>query len=151
MVNHTPRGYGIARAGLACLVLLGGCDFNQNRKVADAGFQRFHSQVEFESYWQVYSEADPEFREMITQDDFTRLLQSVRVRLGRPQRSNVRSYMEGCFTDRGLLARVVYDVQFERAHAEEHFVWRLREGRPFLLGYHVSSPAMGLEGDDTRR
>jgi len=37
---------------------------------------------------------------------------------------------------------LVYDSRFERGRATEEFVWRVRQGRPQLAGYHVKSYAL---------
>jgi hypothetical protein len=42
----------------------------------------------------------------------------------------------------GQTVRLTYQSQFAKGGATEQFAWRIEQGAPILLGYHVSSPLL---------
>jgi hypothetical protein len=136
-MNTILRKVWYTGAGVVSLLFASSCDFEENKKFAQQAFQEFHSKLDAGAYDQLYREADPEFRKSVTEADFARLLESVRIRLGKPQRSTIRSYLEGAFPDWGLMARVTYDVQFERGQAKCGFG---NDGSPTVSDHRARIP-----------
>ena len=91
-------------------------------------------------YDEIVRSAAPEFQAATTVVDFAKGMESLKERLGAWQFSEepVWKVLAGF---RAQTVTLIYNSHFERGAATEEFVWRVRQGRPILAGYHVNSAA----------
>jgi hypothetical protein len=110
------------------------------REAADAASQEFRMRISRGEYDEIVRSAAPEFQAATTVGDFAKGMESLKERLGAWQFSEepVWKVLAGF---RAQTVTLIYHSHFERGAATEEFVWRVRQGRPILAGYHVNSAA----------
>jgi hypothetical protein len=106
------------------------------------GVDQFHTELDLEQYDVIYAAADENLHKATTETDFAGLLLLVHRKLGRVQRSQLRNFEIGWFTGQGTIVTVMYDTSFLGGAGSEEFVWHIRENRPTLSGYHITSNAL---------
>jgi hypothetical protein len=130
-------------AALAAAALaLGGCSVSQDKASAEAGVVHFHQLLDAGRYRDIYAGAEPEFRRSGTEEEEIRVFQTVHDRLG-AFRSSRQAGWRVNFANGGNVVSLTYNASFASAPASENFVFRIRNGGAQLMGYHVSSPALG--------
>lgn len=118
------------------------CSQEQNRQLGQQGVDRFRARFASGEYQRIYDEGDPDLHKATNAADFSRMLETAQRRLGRFQGSVLRTHQENWRLDRGLVMTFIYDTDFVGGKAQEEFTWRVRDGRPILLGYKVTSPVL---------
>ena len=122
-------------------LLLASCGGTADAKRGVANFRARAAQTSFtEIYWR----AAPEFRQSATEEQFLRVMTALNRKLG-PWTS---AGEPGWNVTRGTAGQVVnltYQSQFAKGAGSEQFMWRIEDGEPVLLGYHVSSPLLITE------
>jgi hypothetical protein len=83
-----------------------------------------------------------DFAKLATEADFTAFLQAVHRKLGQVKESHLLGRNDNWTSGVGTLVTLVYDTKFAGGIGTEQFVWRIRDGRPLLFGYHLNSNAM---------
>ena len=110
------------------------------REAADAASLEFRMRISRGAYDEIVRSADPEFQTATTASDFAKAMESLKERLGAWQSSEEPAWKVLAGT-RAQTVTLIYNSHFERGTATEEFVWRVRQGRPSLAGYHVKSSA----------
>ena len=122
-------------------MLLAACAGTDDAKRGVANFRARAAQTSFsEIYWR----AAPEFRQSATEEQFLRVMTTLDRKLG-PWTS---AGEPGGNVTRGTAGQVVnltYQSQFAKGAVSEQFTWRIEDGEPVLLGYHVNSPLLITE------
>jgi hypothetical protein len=108
---------------------------------AKRGVAEFRSRAAQKSYGEIYRTAGAELRQAATEEQFERLMTTLDRRLGAWQSAAEPAWTVTRGTG-GHLVRLTYQSQFAKGAASEQFVWRLDNGGPALLGYHVNSPLL---------
>ena len=96
------------------------------------------------AFGEIYRTAAPEFRQAATQDQFLRLMEGLERKLGAWQSASEPVWNVQRGTG-GHLVVLTYRSQFARGPANEQFSWRVEQGAPLLLGYHVNSALLVTE------
>jgi hypothetical protein len=126
---------------LALPLLLASCGGSDDARRGVASFRARTAQTAFsEIYWR----ATPEFRQSATEEQFLRVMTAVDRKLGRWTSAGE----PGWNVSRGAAGQVVnltYQSQFAKGAGSEQFKWRIENGEPVLLDYHVSSPLLITE------
>lgn len=94
-----------------------------------------------------YRRADEDFRRAVTADGFARAVGKINTRLGRFERSREESYQGEVRVgaNEGTVVQVSYASQFTLASGNEIFLFRIRDGRAWLVGYDMKSDALTLQ------
>jgi hypothetical protein len=126
---------------VAALIGLSGCSISQDKAAAEAGVARFRQQLDAGRYQEIYRTGGPEFRGTGSEEAGTRFLQTVHDRLGAVRNAQQTGWRVN-FNSGGSVAVLNYETEFARGRGTEEFVFRLAEGQPTLIGYHVNSDAL---------
>ena len=126
---------------LALPLLLASCGGTADAKRGVANFRARAAQTSFsEIYWR----ASPEFRQSATEEQFLRVMTALNRKLG----AWTSAGEPGWNVTRGTAGQVVnltYQSQFAKGAVSEQFTWRIEDGEPILLSYHVNSPLLITE------
>jgi hypothetical protein len=123
---------------IASALIVAGCGGTDTAK---RGVEEFRSRAAQRAYVEIYRAAGPELRQGTTEEQFERFMTAIDRKLGAWQSAEEPGWnvMRGTA---GHLVRLTYQSQFERAGANEQFLWRIEHGQPVLIGYHVNSPLL---------
>ncbi len=108
------------------------------------GVAEFRARVSQRAFGEIYRTAAPEFRQAATQDQFLRLMEGLERKLGAWQSASEPVWNVQRGTG-GHLVVLTYRSQFARGPENEQFSWRVEQGAPLLLGYHVNSALLVTE------
>jgi hypothetical protein len=111
---------------------------------AKHGVAEFRSRAAQKSYGEIYRTAGAELRKGATEEQFERFMTTLDRRLGTWQSAAEPAWNVTRGTG-GHLVRLTYQSQFAKGAASEQFVWRMENGGPALLGYHVNSPLLMVQ------
>jgi len=126
---------------VAALIGLSGCSISQDKAAAEAGVARFRQQLDTGRYQEIYRTSGPEFRGTGSEEAGARFLQTVHDRLGTVRNARQTGWRLN-FNSGGSVAVLNYETEFARGRGTEEFVFRLAEGQPTLIGYHINSPEL---------
>ncbi len=112
------------------------------RDAAEKATERFHLQVDLSQFDSIYQEADPDFRNAAQEKDANALWRMVQRRFGSLQSDTLLNWNVNFTTNNGTVVRLVYYTTFSKDKATETFTWRIRHGKPALLGYNINSPSL---------
>ena len=117
-------------------------DATAQRGAAETATERFHLKLDLGQFDSIYQEADPDFRKAGAQKDADALWRMVQRRFGSLQSDSLLNWNVSVTTNNGTIVRLVYYTTFSKEKATETFTWRIRDGKPALLGYNINSPAL---------
>jgi len=132
---------GVVAAVIVVAIPLVASSCARAREAAEAASGEFRMRMTSGAYGEIVRTATPEFRTTTTELDFAQAMESVKERLGVWQSSEQPTW-KVLAGPTGQTVTLVYNSHFERGTATEEFVWRVRQGRPALAGYHVKSSAL---------
>lgn len=120
------------------------CNWSKSSEAADSAVECFHKSFNESQYDKIYDAGASEFKDAITEDDWVKLLTSVKKKLGKVVDSkrttgNIHSDLTA-----GTTVTMVYEVQFEEAKGKEQFIFRTDGDDAKLLRWDVTSPAFSL-------
>ena len=131
-------------AGVLLLVLpllLASCAGTGDAKRGVASFRARAAQTSFrEIYWR----AAPEFRQSSTEEQFLGVMTALDRKLG-PWASAGEPGWNATRGTAGQVVNLTYQSQFAKGAVSEQFTWRIENGEPVLLGYHVNSSLLITE------
>ncbi len=129
-------------AAVACNPFAFWGDATAQRGAAEAATERFHLKLDLGQFDSIYQEADPDFRKAGAEKDANVLWRMVQRRFGTLQSDSLLNWNVSVTTNNGTVVRLVYYTTFSKEKATETFTWRIRDGKPALLGYNINSPAL---------
>jgi len=140
MMTRRRKALGVVAAVIVVAIPLIASSCARAREAADAASLEFRMRISRSAYDEIVESAAPEFQAATTASDFAKAMESLKERLGAWQSSEEPAWkvLAGI---RAQTVTLVYNSHFERGTATEEFVWRMRQGRPALAGYHVKSSA----------
>ena len=101
----------------------------------------FHNSLDSEDYEGIWRSTGPALREVTSQEDFTKLLSAVHLKLGDVESTEQVNWRVNSTTD-GTFAIVVMDTVFVEGTGQETFTFQ-REGEGLnLVGYNINSADM---------
>jgi hypothetical protein len=126
---------------LASMLLLTGCtagaDFQSSKNAAE----HFHQLLNAQQFSAIYDEGTPDFQRATSKDRLSQFLAAVHRKLGDVTQSSAQGTNIN-FGSAGEIVTLNYASRFERGEASENFAFRLENGTPKLLGYHINSDAL---------
>jgi len=140
-MSRRRKVLGVVAAVIVVAIPLIASSCGRAREAAEAASQEFRTRITRGAYGEIVRSATPEFQNVTTEGDFAAAMEGVKARLGVWQSSEEPTWKVLAGAG-GQTVTLVYDSQFERGTATEEFVWRVRQGRPQLAGYHVKSYAL---------
>jgi predicted membrane-bound mannosyltransferase len=129
---------GVVAAVIVVAIPLVASSCARAREAAETASQEFRTRIKAGAYKEVVQSATPEFQESTTETDFASAMETIKTRLGVWESSDEPIARVFAGTN-GQTVTLVYASRFERGTATEEFVWRIRQGRSALAGYHVKS------------
>jgi hypothetical protein len=97
--------------------------------------------MDTEQFAQVYAQGSVELRHSTSEADLTKILAALKTKLGKVKAAekdgwNVNFHTSGTFVTLG------FKTQFEKGGGTESFIFRISDGKAFLVRYNVNSPAL---------
>jgi len=129
-------------AATACNPLAFWGDATAKRGAAETATDRFHLKLDLGQFDSIYQAVDPEFRNATSEKDANALWRMVQRRFGSLQSDSLVNWNVSVTTNNGTIVRLVYYTTFSKDKGMEIFTWRIRDGKPALLGYNINSPAL---------
>jgi len=129
-------------AAIACNPFAFWGDATAQRDAAKTATERFHLKLDLGQFDSIYQQADPDFRKAGAEKEANALWRMVQRRFGSLQSDSLLNWNVSVTTNNGTVVRLVYYTTFSKAKGTETFTWRLRNGKPALLGYNINSPAL---------
>lgn len=123
---------------LGLAIMVSACSMEKDTALAEAQVARFHQELNSQQFETMYENAGPELKAAGTKSDFVALLNAVHRKLGTVTSSkrvtwNVNYHTSGSFVTLG------YETTFTNGKGAEQFVYKLDDGKAFLVGYHINS------------
>jgi len=129
--------------GLALLVSCNACSrvpFERETAI-EKSVDKFHAQMNEEQYQAIYAEADPELRNRISEQDFTKRLADTRARAGRIEgkanvvrESSFRRQLRKLFSGREIVSHVEI-TRCDVGSVREQFQWSVVDETATLHDY----------------
>ncbi|HTO09892.1 MAG TPA: hypothetical protein VMR86_22765 [Myxococcota bacterium] len=134
-----------AIAPLALLLLLSSCLGRcvltpDEEKAAWEAIDRFHTHVNLREYARIYEEADPEFHESATAEQFASAMTQLETQYGR-HLSFQRVSIVKTVNISAARIEVVVNSRYSKRSGQEHFVFRLRDGVALMTRYDMNEIA----------
>lgn len=111
----------------------------QSAKIAQQGVAQFRSEMDARQFESMFAQADESVRTRYGEERFARLMTDFWNSLGAVQQTRITRARESWFSGHEKYVTLDYKTTWERAEGEERFVFVLREGRPLLQSYHIST------------
>ncbi len=129
-------------AAIACNPFAFWGDATAQRGLAEQATDRFHLKLDLSQFDSIYQGVDPEFRNVTPEKDANALWRMVQRRFGSLQTDSLLTWNVSVTTNNGTIVRLIYYTTFSKDKGTEIFTWRIRGGKPALLGYNINSPAL---------
>ena len=107
--------------------------FSDDKRVATAAVDRFHSQFNAGQYQAIYTEATPAFQKGGTESDLLTAMAQTKQRFG----TVVNAVQVAANAFPGGQVRFIYNTQFQRSAATELFIWQSDEQKASLVQYRI--------------
>jgi hypothetical protein len=114
------------------------------RQAAEAATTEFRAQCSRSAFDEIYAASAPELWTAATKDDFLKLMNAVKRKLGAWQSSTPTGWKMMAGT-KGRTVTLGFQSAFEKGAATEEFIWRVKDGKAALAGYHINSLALLAE------
>ncbi len=131
----------IAFAAFALLSLSACGAMMKDKQAGEAEVARFHGLFDSDQGGAIYDNAGAELKAAASKDDFGKMIATSHQKLGNVRTSNQTGWKVN-YGDSGNVVVLNYTTDFALARGEEEFVYRVDAGKPKLIGYHVTSPAL---------
>jgi hypothetical protein len=125
----------------ACILC--GCSTQADLKSAQAYIQTFHQRLNAGDDAGIYASAAEELKRTTTEPQFTAFLAAIHRKLGTAGPSSVTATNVTLATGGAFIA-LGATTQFARDQATENFTFKVENGAPKLVGYHINSNALVL-------
>jgi hypothetical protein len=114
------------------------------RQVAETATAEFRERCSRSAFDEIYAASAPDLWTSATKDDFLKLMNGVKRKLG-PWRSSTSLGWRVMSGTGGRTVTLGFQSAFEKGTATEEFVWRVEDDRAALVGYHINSPVFLAE------
>ena len=122
---------------------LAGCSPGRDIPAATSAVDGFHAALNAGRFTPIYAAGAPELRAAAPERGFVAILEAVHRKLGAFKSGKSVGWRENVTTS-GTFVSLGYSSEYERGHADEQFSYKIADGRPALVGYHINSTAMLL-------
>lgn len=134
---------------LALLLFISSCTITKDKELAEKSTAKFHSQYNAGQFHEVYSDAAEDMKKTLTEDNFMRLMISIRKKLGILKEANQTGFQITSNLGHTYIT-VLYEANFEKDKAEEQFTWITNGNHASLIGYHINSPSFLIDSTETK-
>ena len=114
------------------------CHPLENKKAAESAVTKFHAQLDAEQFHEIYAASSHDFQQASNEPDMTALFQAIHRKLGPIHKSDEAGFFVN-YTTGGTMITLTYSTQFASGSGQEQFIWRMEDGQPALVGYHINS------------
>lgn len=126
--------------GAILFFLVVGCgSMMKGKKQAESAVEKFHSQYNAKQYSEIYSQTDDGFKKVVSEKQWTELMEKVQRKLGTVNKSSSAGWKVNTTTD-GTFATVTYNIDFSNGAGTEEFIFRISDDQVRLYNYKVDSP-----------
>ena len=109
------------------------------RQFAEAATAEFRERSSRSAFDEIYAASAPDLQTSTTKDDFLKLMNGVKKKLGSWRSSTSLGWRVLAGTG-GRTVTLGFQSVYEKGTASEEFVWRIKNDRAALVGYHINSP-----------
>jgi hypothetical protein len=127
-------------SGLA-LAVTNSCSLAKSKEISEVAVKRFHDQFNTAKFTDIYRETDDQFKQAVSEQEFSDLLQAVQRKLGTVKDVKGSSWGVNT-TTAGAMATLSYDVEFTEGRAAEQFVFHITGNQAKLVRYNINSPLL---------
>jgi hypothetical protein len=131
---------------LLVLVLAAGCSVDTSP--AEQAVPKFHSMLDAGDFAQIYDSSSEDLKSLSSQHDFVAFLDGVHRKLGASAASERQGWRVD-YRPGGTFITLTYRTRYAVGEAQEQFVFRMKDNRALLAGYHINSNALLLGRDAT--
>jgi hypothetical protein len=110
-----------------------------NYQIAFGAVDRFHHQMNLGDYDQIYDEATDEFRRSGTRQDLKSLFEKIHDKMGSAGEPRAAGFHVN-WRNGVVWVDQTFNTPFLHGQAQESFVWKIEQGKPFLYHYRINSP-----------
>jgi hypothetical protein len=104
---------------LAALVLVLGCDIEQDRRDAESVALRIHSQIQHGDFLSIHREAGKSFQQVGNESRFVSSMEQLRRENGLLEKWTEVAYQTGVDSNAGRTHILLFDLEFEPGRAKE--------------------------------
>jgi Protein of unknown function (DUF4019) len=115
---------------------------------AEQAVPKFHSMLDAGNFAQIYDSSAEDLKSLSSQHDFVAFLEGVHRKLG-ASASSERQGWRVDYRATGTFITLTYKTRYAVGEAQEQFVFRMKDNRALLAGYHINSNALILGRDAT--
>jgi hypothetical protein len=118
---------------VAALILVLGCDLQQDRRDAENVALRIHSQIQHDDFLSIHREAGQSFKQVGNESRFVSMMEQLRKENGLLEKWSEMAYQTGIDSNAGRTHVLIFDLEFERGHAKERMtLTRAEDGKMVL-------------------
>jgi hypothetical protein len=119
-------------------VILSACSNSADMEVAKQAVRDFHDQLDAGQFQALYNQSSDDLKKMASEKEFIALLDAVHRKLGVTKSFELkeRSVM---YEVSGATMTLNYETVYAEGNAQESFVYRLKDDKAILYGYHINS------------
>jgi len=125
----------------ALLLAISSCSFTKGKGLGEAAVAQFHEQYNSGQFYEIYNQADEDFKKSGTEANFVEMLEALRRKLGTVKQSTQTGWNVNA-TPMGTMVTLGYAVEFSEGKGTEQFVFRVSDGKALLYNYNVNSPLL---------
>jgi hypothetical protein len=114
------------------------------RQVAESATAEFRVRCARSAFDEIYAASAPDLWTSATKDDFLKLMNGVKRKLGLWRSSTSLGWRTMAGTG-GRTVNLGFQSAFEKGAATEELVWRVEDDQAALVGYHINSQAFFAE------
>ena len=126
---------------LVVAAIVAGCSVPADTKVAERAVDTFHEMLNDGQFDAIYAAAGDELKSAARREDFVALLEAIHRKL-RITKSWTKQGWNVNYHTSGTFVTLNYSTIFDGGDAVEQFVYRLKDGKALLVGYHINSNAL---------
>jgi len=125
----------------AAAAVVAGCSMSTDTKVAERAVDTFHEMLNAGQSDAIYSASGDELKKAAKREEFVALLDAIHRKLGVTKSWTKKGWNVNYHTS-GTFVTLNYSTIFDGGDAAEQFVYRLKDGKALLAGYHINSTAL---------
>jgi hypothetical protein len=123
---------------LVMTLLLVACSSSKDTAKAESAITDFRKAMTAQQFEQIYDSAGEDWRKATTKEESVKFLAAVERKLGGVQESTRTGWRVNIGTG-GKIVTLGYHTKFERGEGDETFIYRIKDNKSQMLGYHVNS------------
>jgi hypothetical protein len=125
----------------AICLLLCGCSAKVNVEDARKAVDQFHQRMSAGEYEVIYDSSTNAFKAAGSKDQMQGFFKRVNRKMGVCTEATQKSWNINATTS-GTFVQLSYSRRCANGDLQEHFVWKMENGKPTLQGYNVNSPLL---------